>query len=633
MRKILMIISFICLIITTINSQTTTKNKKSQKFFDKAYYYYRINDTINALIFCDKSINKDKNFTEPYVLKSQIKYENYSLKTAISLLEKVLKIDSNYVSVYYMLGIYHFSFSNYENCINYLLQYKNKENIENKNNKLKKADYYISLSKFRIKALNNPVDFSPIKLPATINTKENEYFPTTTADNNSLIFTKLTTGKDFFLQEDIFISKKEKNEFTTAKSISPLINTPNNEGAHTFLSDGKTMILTRCTAENGCDLYYSHIDEKGYWTNPTKLPYPINTGNWESQPALSPDGKTIYFVSNREGGKGKMDIWSSTYLGENKWTTPLNLGDSINTEGNEMSPFIHFDNKSLYFSSDYHLGMGSFDLFMSKKISDTIWSKPLNLGYPINTKKDELRLSIDNEGVIAYFSKEIDTNDKQDIYSFILPENLRPTKTLYVKSQIFTLPEKQKSTANKISLIDIISNDTIYSQENISNFLICLPLGGKYALNISKENFMLYSENFSLENLSDTVSNYLIDVYLNPILLGETFILKNTFFRTNSYNIDPISNVELDKLVEFLQQNPKVEILIAGHTDNVGSYEYNMELSTNRAKSISDYLITKGIENNRITYQGFGFTKPIAENNSESGKQLNRRTEIIILKK
>jgi outer membrane protein OmpA-like peptidoglycan-associated protein len=633
MIKKIIILFIFYLITINLYSQTRTSNNKSQKYFEKAYYYYQIGDTTNAIIYCDKSIKKDNNFTEPYVLKSQIKYENYSIKTAINLLEKVLAIDSNYVSVYYMLGIYHFSYSNYEFSINYLKKYKNKESIENKNSKLKKADYYISLSNFRIKALNNPIEFNPVKLPNTINTKENEYFPTTTADNNSLIFTRLTNGNNLSLQEDIFLSQNINNNFIKAINISASINTENNEGAHTFLTDGKTMIFTRCTAENGCDLYYAHLDKNGNWSNIMKLPYPINTGNWESQPCLSPDGSTLYFVSNREGGKGKMDIWSSIYLGENKWSKPHNLGDSINTEGNEMSPFIHFDNKSLYFSSDYHLGMGGFDLFYAKKNSDTSWTKPQNLGYPINTKKDELRLSIDNEGITAYFSKEVDTIYKQDIYSFSLPKQFRPTRTLYVKSRIFTLPEKQITKADKISLIDIITNDTIYSQNNISDFLICLPIGGKYALNISKENYMLFSESFSLENIDDSVSNYIIDVYLKPIVLGETFILKNTFFRTNSYNIDPISNVELDKLVEFLQQNPKVEILIAGHTDNIGSFEYNMELSNNRAKSIYEYLVLKGIKNYRITYQGFGFTKPIAENNSEKGRQLNRRTEIIIIKK
>ena len=393
------------------------------------------------------------------------------------------------------------------------------------------------------------------------------------------------------------------------------------------------MIFTRCIPNKGCDLYYSIKDKSGFWMKPVRFPSPVNTRYWESQPSFAPDSKTLYFTSNRPGGKGGMDIWKTKYLGNGAWAKPVNLGDSINTKGNEMSPFIHFDNKTLYFSSDYFPGMGGFDLFYSKKISDTSWTSPKNLGYPINTTGDEYRLVVDATGERAYFSSQKDTITKQDIYYFDFPEKLRPTRTIYVRAKIFNNVDYQPLKADLVSIINLSTNDTMYFGKKTDKFVACLPCGGEYALNILKKGWMMESQNFKIDDMNDTVKYYDIEVFLNPILVSEKINLKNTFFNTDSYNIDQKSYVELDKVVDFLNINSNVEIQIAGHTDNVGTYEYNMQLSEKRALAIKNYLIEKGINENRISYVGYGYTKPIANNQTEKGRKLNRRTEIIILKK
>ena len=624
-------ILFLILFIPYLSvGQTEPRNKKTKKNFEKAIISYHNSDTTEAIKYCDKAIQEDENYTEPYILKAQIYSETKNYVKAVILLKKVLKIDSNYTEIYYITGSYLFNNNLLIESSQYFKKYLQKEkNID----KQKNAIRHIEIIDFRIYAFENPIIFKPIRLSHKINTKQKEYFPTISADNSTLIFTRLLNQNSKYPQEDIFISHLSDSIFLSSKSISPLINTQYREGAHTLSTDGMIMIFARCTPNSSCDLYITKKDESGFWLPPVKLASPVNSRYGESQPSLSADGRTLYFVSNRPGGKGKMDIWKTNYLGNNIWSKPTNLGDSINTEGNEMSPFIHFDNKTLYFSSDYLPGMGKFDLFYSKKNDKGNWTKAQNLGYPINTKEDEYRLVVDAIGKKAYFSSERDTTFQQDIYYFNLPQSIKPTKTLYVKAFIFNSINLNPINADFISIIDLKTNDSLFIVKNLKNFIVCLPYGSEYALNISKKGYLFHSQNFTLQNLPDSLTHYDIDIYLSPILIGEKINLKNTFFETDSYIINPKSYVELSNLVEFLTLNKNVHIQIAGHTDNIGSFEHNKKLSENRAKSIRTYLIKNNIDENRITYIGYGYSKPIADNNTEIGRKQNRRTEIIILKK
>lgn len=628
MKHFLIFFCIFILLSFKAESQTITKNKKSAKFYKIAEKYYAQHNNAKSLIYCDKSIKFDDQYTEPYALKAQIFSDSGLYSISIEILNKILTISPDYEQVVYFKALNFMKLEIYDSSIVCLKKIiKTTKNSET----LSEAKKNLNLSLFRDSLMKNPVAFKPLKLSDNINTEQNEYFPTISAYNQELLFTRLVKG-EYGVQEDIFISRLVNNEYTPAVSVSGQINTQANEGAHCLSADGMTMIFTRCKLTGGCDLYVSQKDETGYWLPPVKLPEPVNSRYWDTQPYLAPNGKTLYFVSNRPGGYGKMDIWKSDFLGYAHWSEPVNLGPDINTPGNEMSPFLHYDGKTFYFASDYYPGMGKFDLFKSNRIDDTTWTKPQNLGYPINTKNDEYRLVVAIDGKTAYYSSQTDTISGQDIYAFELPKTLRPQKTIFVRVFIFNKRNNKECKADQVSIVALNSKDTVCSSYNVSKFLTCLNLKDEYALNILKKNYLMYSKNFSIENGLDT-TNYDIYVYLEPIDLNKKFTLKNLFFKTDSYNINPISYVELDRLVKFLQINPEVNIEISGHTDNVGSYQYNMKLSENRAKAVADYLESKGINKKRLSYKGYGFTKPIAENTNENGRKMNRRTEIIIIKK
>lgn len=604
--------------------QTQAKNTKIEKTFRKAVLSLYQGDTVTTVEICDKLIKKDPNYTEPYVLKAQTLYFKKKYTEANNLLNIALELDSNYTDVYYLKGLYLFSDQKYNQAIPFFKKYII---LETDSNAINNANRKIELSNFRINAIKNPVPFNPIRFNNSVNTTDEEYFPTISADNNAIIFTKRK------YKEDIYICRKINNAWQPALSVGAYINTKeHNEGAHTISADGMTMIFTRCIDNYGCDLYISKKDASGYWLPAEPLPYPVNSRYWDSQPCFSPNGQKLYFTSTRPGGYGKMDIWAVDIFGED-YGIPYNLGDSINTPEQEMSPFIHFDNKHLYFSSNNFHGMGGFDLFMSTKLNDSTWSKPKNLGYPLNTKNNEFRIVIDAAGKKGYFSTSKDTINKQDIYYFDIYNNIKPEKTIYVKAKIFSSLNYKKLNADEITMINLNNNDTVYFENNLSYFLICLPENQEYALNVSKQGYLFYSDNFDLKNISDSVNFYEIEVYLTPILNNTTITLNNIFFETNSYAINSKSFVELNKLVDFLKLNNEINIQINGHTDSVGNYDYNMQLSKNRAKAILDYLVNKGINKNRLTYEGFGYTQPITNNQTPDNRKQNRRTEIVILRK
>ncbi|MFW5887006.1 MAG: OmpA family protein, partial [Bacteroidota bacterium] len=355
------------------------------------------------------------------------------------------------------------------------------------------------------------------------------------------------------------------------------------------------------------------------------------------QPSISADGSTLYFASDRPGGKGGLDIWMSKVDELGLWSSPINLGDSINSPGNEQSPFIHFDGQTLYFSSDGLVGFGGHDLYYTKKNLLGEWKKPINLGYPINTYDDEIGLMIDAEGKTGYFSSTNVINGKKqdnlDIYRFKLPQDIRPTPVSYMKGRVKDA-EFKTSISARFELIDLMTGKTIhesYSDHKNGEFLVCIPANRNYALNVSKTGYLFYSENFSFEGIHSIEEPFLKDIELKKIKLGEIIVLRNVFFEHDSYVLKPESKSELNQLINFLNSNTRLKVKIGGHTDYHGTGEYNLTLSQNRAKAVKDYLVENGIEITRLTYKGYGETKPIATNDTPGGRALNRRTECKII--
>ncbi|MEP7128814.1 MAG: OmpA family protein, partial [Chitinophagales bacterium] len=344
------------------------------------------------------------------------------------------------------------------------------------------------------------------------------------------------------------------------------------------------------------------------------------------------NGKILFFTSTRTGGKGGSDIWISTKDKNGKWSIPVNAGDSINTPLDEKTPFIHSDGKTLYFSSPGHPGMGKDDIFYSRKKEDGSWSRAVNIGYPINTKNDENSLIVSLDGKHAYFASDrFKLNRDMDLYYFDLYEEARPKLVTYVRG-IVTDAADETPLAADLQLIDletgIISGEATADKQT-GNYLVSIPTGKNYAMNVSAKGYLFYSENFSLKNFINE-EPFQLNIHLQAIKTGSTVVLKNIFFESDSYLLKEESKAELNKLTDLLKQNSTLKIQISGHTDNQGTAAYNQLLSENRAKTVYDYLVVNGIIASRLTYKGYGETKPLQSNDTEAGKSVNRRTEFTV---
>lgn len=473
--------------------------------------------------------------------------------------------------------------------------------------------------------------FSPKNLGDSINTANLEYFPSLTIDGKKLIFTKRIKSK-----EDFYESELINGRWSSAKPLEGNINSgAYNEGAQNISQDGQLLFFTGCNFPDGmgsCDLYISHLTKQG-WSIPENLGPHVNTEFWESTPSLSPDKNDLYFSSSMPGGYGGKDIWVCHKTLTGRWSDPLNLGPEINTSADESCPFIHADNQTLYFNSNGHQCYSDKpDLFISRKSETGKWSEAENLGYPINTIDDEGSLIVAADGKTAYYaSDKNDTKGGLDIYTFELREDVRPLKTLWVKGQVFDKKTKNGLPCS-VELTNVVTKQLIskLQTDEDGNYLTTLPVGKDYAFNVKRKGYLFYSENF---NLSGKIpdSTYTIDIPLQPIEANAGIILKNVFFDTKQTILKSESITELDNVVRMMNENPALKILISGYTDNVGSPADNLKLSAGRAVAVVNYLISKGVKKERLSFKGFGETKPIADNKTEDGRSLNRRTELSVV--
>ncbi len=493
-------------------------------------------------------------------------------------------------------------------------------------------------------AILNPVDFNPVNMGDAINSEFPEYFPSLSVDGSVLVMTRripvlppVTDPRNPNVdQEDFYISNFKDGAWTIAENMGAPINTSLNQGAQNISADGRYLFYTSCDdLENGygsCDLYYS-IKIGNVWSNPENCGRVINSSDWESQPSVSANGQHLFFSSARSGSNGSYDLWMSTMGDDGYWEEAENLGKTINTPYSEQCPFIHPDGTTLYFSSEGHPGMGGSDLFYSKRDENGDWSKPVNLGYPINSKDREISLSVSANGTTAYFSSDRGKKlGELDIYTFELPADVQADPVTWVKAivtdKITRLPLK-----SNVQLVDIETSTIIatsISDLKTGEFLIVLPIGKDYSLFVQKEGYLFHSENFSLLTAIPN-KPFIINVELQPINAGEILTLKNIFFETASAGLLSVSQTELNKVVEMMLKNPTMKIRVNGHTDNIGAESDNLKLSLDRSLSVKNYLIEHGIGAERITNKGFGESKPIDINTTETGKANNRRTEIEIL--
>ncbi len=625
---------------------TGSKNKKANEFFFKALEEANFGKFTEALDLLDKALKKDDNFVDAYAFKGDILYKQGKFSEAELCFKTALEKNPDAYEVHLYLGEMYFDTKRYEEAEASLNSYLATPGLSEA--RRYRATRYRDNAAFAKEAVKNPVPFTPKNAGPSINSESREYFPGITVDGEYFIFTRVV-GQN--RNEDFFYCKKiNDTTWGPAINLGAPVNTEENEGSVSVSADGQFIFFTSCNRSKkntlqgrqngahpreifpGCDLYYSRL-EGTKWSIPRHMGSVINSNQWESTPSLSFDGLNLYFASKREGGYGGSDIWVSTF--ENgRFGEPVNLGPEVNTIGNEETPFIHPDNQTLYFSSDGKPGMGGYDFYVSRRKDDGSWDTPQNLGYPINTGGDEKGLMVNSKGELAYYSSDNrpDSYGAIDIYQFELPAQFKPQKLNYAKAIVLDDETGQplEASAELFKLSDGSKVIATSTNTETGSFLVVLQANQDYALNISKEGYLFHSENFSLSQGSKDKPFELV-VRLKKIKAGTNVVLKNVFYDVNSFELRKESQVELDKLASFLEANPAMKIEIGGHTDNTGNAAANQKLSENRAKSVMEYLIAKGIAANRLSYKGYGATKAIADNASEEGRQLNRRTEYKII--
>ncbi|HEX7904092.1 MAG TPA: OmpA family protein [Chitinophagaceae bacterium] len=608
-------------------------NKKAVALFNTAQGKAeegKSNETIQLL---KEAIEKDNRYLDAYLALASVYSDQKKYAECIDAYERSFAIDSIFSFEYklpYSIALAgKGEFEKALQAVNTLLAAPKLNPNTRKAGEFRKRSYEFAIDYAKKNANKNYV-FAPQNIGDNVNSAESEYFPCLTIDNSEMIFTRNLKRYN----EDFFYSKKKPGGWEVSKPMEGNVNTPENEGAQMISQDGQWLVFTACNRQDGygsCDIYISYLTEKG-WSEAINLGGKINSQFWESQPCLSPDKKDLYFASRRPGGYGGSDIYVAHLQPNGRWGEPENMGREINTSGDEQCPFIHADNQTLYFTSNGLQGYGDADLFFVRKGPNNVWSKPMNLGYPINTISQEGTLFITADGKTAYYSSDrADSKGGLDIYSFELREDVRPYKTSWIKGQVFDNKTK-KGLPSAVELIDLSSKQPLskVQTDEKGNYLITLPIGKDYAFNVNRKGYLFYSDNFSLtHSLKDSV--YEKNIPLQPLEVNASIVLNNIFFDVNKFELKPESQVELEKLVQLLTENPTLKIEISGHTDNAGKPADNLILSNNRAKAVVSYLSLKSIAPQRLIAKGYGETRPIADNKTESGKALNRRTEIKVL--
>jgi outer membrane protein OmpA-like peptidoglycan-associated protein/YHS domain-containing protein len=517
--------------------------------------------------------------------------------------------------------------------------------------------------------VKNPVRVFIDNIGNKVNSPYPDYGPIISADEDVMYFTSrrnTTTGgnidenyDEYF--EDIFVTYKFNEEWGVPTNVGPPINTPGHDATVNVSPDGQIMFTYRDDKGYG-NIYQSNLLGDKF-TEPEKMSKAINSSEHESSASISYEGKTLFFVSDRKDGSyGGRDIYYVNKNENNKWEQAYNMGTTINTPYNEEGVFIVPDGKTLYFSSEGHSSMGGFDIFKCE-LKNGIWSEPVNLGYPINTPDDDVFFVISASGKHGYYaSVKNDGFGEKDIYmiSFLGPEkpvqlsnedNLlasveAPVSEVYIAPAIeinanaVTLLKgvisdaiTQKPLEAEIILIDNTLNAeiaTFKSNSKSGKYLVTLPSGKNYGIAVKAEGYLFHSENFDIP-LSASYQEVVKDVQLKNVQVGQKIVLRNIFFDFDKATLRPESTNELERLIKLLTDVPTLKIEISGHTDNKGSAQYNQTLSESRSKSVVEYLISKGIAKERLEYKGYGLTQPIAPNDSDEGRQLNRRTEFKIL--
>ncbi|MBX2914981.1 MAG: OmpA family protein [Cyclobacteriaceae bacterium] len=626
MQKLILV--FLVLVGSQVLGQgLSTKNKKAIELYTEADNYRVRGQFTQAINLLNEAITRDKNFEEAYYRLATIYKAQEKFEWAQQTLEKgyeLAKPDPRKRMYLYELAAVNLWQGKYEPCKKYATEFLLIEKDDYKKVALAKvwqtqADY----------ALANTMAYDYVITPLSdsVNVFPMQYFPTVTADGMQLIFTARYGGNRND-NEDLVVSTKRPNgEWGEPVSLSANINTVQREGASTISADGRHLIFTVCGA-SGCDLYESRKTGNN-WSKPKNMGPNINSARWDAQPSLSADGRELYFVSERAGGLGGYDIWYSQ-LTDKGWSKAINAGPAINTPHDEISPYVHVNNRELYFVSNGLPGYGGYDIYKIQK-AEAAWGKPINMGKPLNDHHDQYSFIVSALGDQGYYSRE-ESKNRSRLYRIVLPQQLVTSFSGNVVSGTVTDATSQQPIRAQIELYNLVEKKSVskvFSDSVTGQYLIVLPGGAEYALYVDKPGFLFNSEYFNYkEGNQHAVTK---NITLEPVHENAAIILNNIFFDTDKYELRPESMLELEKVVTFLANNPSIIIEIAGHTDNSGTETYNLKLSENRAKSVASFLVSKNIKQAQIQIRGYGSKKPRVANTTDYNRQQNRRIEFRII--
>lgn len=627
----LFVFSFLGCGIVPLNAQS-----KCQKLLNEAYVSYEEAKFKDALKKTEKFIKCDPKSSSGYALKAVLLESLKDSAGALAAHRKCIQSDSLYQPSYFYYAFYLYQLNRYQEALDVLNDFEKASARDGFVPRKHAASEALKDKTQRLKgtcdlALKESFELSNLKIenmgPA-INSNLNEYWPGMPINAKVFVYTRLVD-----MQEDFYFAQKgEDGEWLKSRPAPGRINTPENEGTTSVFLGAENQMLFYTVCNQGgfgsCDLFFSMLEPNGTWGKRQNMGPVVNSAAWDAQPSVSGDGNTLVFASARPGGFGGKDLWVS-FRRNGQWGTPVNLGPTVNTEYDEEAPFLHYDGRTLYFSSNGHTGYGGHDLFLTRLGDDNKWGKPENLGKGINTTSDDVGFYVDAFGYNAYFASSRDGGmGGLDIYQMVLPDRLKPQPVNYLLGRVVAKNTGQPVRA-RVRLVDLAQNKVVYA-DSVERFLIPIVAGKNYALHSMAQGYLFDSRNFQPE-LSSLDKPFEVVAELEQIKVDQVVQLRNLFFDVDKFDLKPESETELKVVINLLKANPKMRILIAGHTDNTGSEAHNKTLSENRANSVKSYLTAAGIEANRLQAKGFGSSQPMESNDTDAGKARNRRIEMKIL--
>ena len=610
-----------------------TLNKKALKLLDDAK---KETDWNKCQEIVDGAVAEEPSFPEAYLFLARRAKRKQDYPIAIEAYKKLIEICPDYsVDPYFDLGTYYFDKQQYDLAVPYLKDVKKFEKATG--DQVVYCDSLLRVSKL----LKDPVPFDPKPLEGVSSDKD-EYLPIITADNEICFYTR---SYDKVRRGDLYATKVEEFTYSLLDSVAKRFNggeamehpfnSSFNEGGATVSIDNSVLYFTICKPGSGyvnCDIY-SCEKKNGRWGEIKNLGPEINSPkSWDSQPCISRDGRTLYFASDRVEANGS-DIYMTTKNDSGKWTPPVLLDKTINTKYDEKSPFIHPDDQTLYFSSNGWPGLGGFDIFYTRKDSAGKWQTPKNIGYPINSDKQDLGFFVSTDGKTGYFaSNKLKGKGGWDVYSFPLYEGARPGKVLFVKgnlkkndadtSLIRAKLEIKNTKTNEVSKIDVDSMS--------GKFVGVVNFKEDMVMTLKSEGYAFSSQYFSASD-SATLEPVKVDVPLTKVEVGAVIPLNNIYYKINSADLTDESVLVIREFAYYLKENPRIKVEIRGHTDDLGDDQKNLALSADRAFTVYDLALELGVPKTRISFKGYGETRPLVPNDSPINRAKNRRTEFAIV--